>query len=40
MKRIIKPLIGDLDTENEYNLAVGGGYEFIKIYQKPQYLIK
>ena len=32
MKRIIKPLIGDLAKENEYKLAVGGSYEFIKIY--------
>ena len=37
LKRIIKPLLGDIDKENEYNLAVGGGYEFIKTDERGSY---
>jgi Protein of unknown function (DUF2490) len=33
MKRIVKPRQGDIDEENEYNLVVGAGYEFLRTDQ-------
>jgi hypothetical protein len=33
MRRILKRHRDDIDEENEYNLVVGGGYEFIKTNQ-------
>lgn len=36
MKRILKPHLGDIDEENEHNLVLGGGYEYLHTDQNNE----